>query len=475
MVLIGEGSKEIGGILESMYLRMCENEPLIKRMSVDSAEICECEHFRTIVQWYALIKRVSVFSVESASLIICIRLCENGFSEIVLQSLRRSVSRNIYIWMCENWPASSVCLLFSGNIFVISDLLRTVFSKPMRMDCAWQSFASRDSVLCPSASLFFHWTSSHMLAVSLHVLGISHMYASSLSACHLASHTCILAASFCVLWPHSDTHSTMTEMHLVALCQISTQIRRHPKFKSFGCFVSSRRISGGIALDRIIQSNVACAVHSHRRAHSAHANIVISLNAQHADILLLDQIVTFKWACTGMVILRSLDTKIHMILRSFNLWSRDIQAQASLFRSKKRFPFKMALVRFVTWRLTWKGTSMSKPSLKWGISEQRCCWSIRCLKFDMTSISSFLEESVSWAILRLIDLFPRDWHALACRYRAFLKWEIPQHYCIGSIRQSKNGKRRHGDTNGLFLRRHVDADVCRVSHIEVCGTQASWR
>jgi len=41
MVLIGEGCKEVGAILEDMYRRMCTNQPVIKRMSVDSAEICK--------------------------------------------------------------------------------------------------------------------------------------------------------------------------------------------------------------------------------------------------------------------------------------------------------------------------------------------------------------------------------------------------------------------------------------------------
>mmetsp|Transcript_211 Transcript_211/g.427 ORF Transcript_211/g.427 Transcript_211/m.427 type:complete len:396 (-) Transcript_211:1120-2307(-) len=41
MVLIGEGSKAIGEILEGIYVRMCENKPKISRMSPASAEICK--------------------------------------------------------------------------------------------------------------------------------------------------------------------------------------------------------------------------------------------------------------------------------------------------------------------------------------------------------------------------------------------------------------------------------------------------
>ena len=39
MVLIGEGSKEAGDILESVYKRFCKSTPIISRMSVPSAEI----------------------------------------------------------------------------------------------------------------------------------------------------------------------------------------------------------------------------------------------------------------------------------------------------------------------------------------------------------------------------------------------------------------------------------------------------
>ena len=39
MVLIGEGSKQAGDFLETMYRRMCKNSPLICRMSPESAEI----------------------------------------------------------------------------------------------------------------------------------------------------------------------------------------------------------------------------------------------------------------------------------------------------------------------------------------------------------------------------------------------------------------------------------------------------
>ena len=39
MVLIGEGSKKAGDILEQMYLDMVENSPQVKRMSPESAEI----------------------------------------------------------------------------------------------------------------------------------------------------------------------------------------------------------------------------------------------------------------------------------------------------------------------------------------------------------------------------------------------------------------------------------------------------
>jgi len=41
MVLIGEGSKEVGDILESVYNRTVENEPVVSRMSPSSAEICK--------------------------------------------------------------------------------------------------------------------------------------------------------------------------------------------------------------------------------------------------------------------------------------------------------------------------------------------------------------------------------------------------------------------------------------------------
>jgi hypothetical protein len=36
-----QGSTEVGAILEGIYHRTCTNKPAIKRMSVDSAEICE--------------------------------------------------------------------------------------------------------------------------------------------------------------------------------------------------------------------------------------------------------------------------------------------------------------------------------------------------------------------------------------------------------------------------------------------------
>ncbi|EKX42049.1 hypothetical protein GUITHDRAFT_41068, partial [Guillardia theta CCMP2712] len=41
MVLIGEGTKDAGDVLETMYRRMVENEPEIRRMSPESAEICK--------------------------------------------------------------------------------------------------------------------------------------------------------------------------------------------------------------------------------------------------------------------------------------------------------------------------------------------------------------------------------------------------------------------------------------------------
>jgi len=41
MVLIGEGTKEAGDALEKMYRRMVQNEPEIRRMSPESAEICK--------------------------------------------------------------------------------------------------------------------------------------------------------------------------------------------------------------------------------------------------------------------------------------------------------------------------------------------------------------------------------------------------------------------------------------------------
>jgi UDPglucose 6-dehydrogenase len=41
MVLIGQGSKEAGDVLEAIYARICDNTPVVKRMSVDSAEICK--------------------------------------------------------------------------------------------------------------------------------------------------------------------------------------------------------------------------------------------------------------------------------------------------------------------------------------------------------------------------------------------------------------------------------------------------
>lgn len=39
MVLIGEGSKESGDILEQIYLKICQNKPIISRMTPESAEI----------------------------------------------------------------------------------------------------------------------------------------------------------------------------------------------------------------------------------------------------------------------------------------------------------------------------------------------------------------------------------------------------------------------------------------------------
>jgi len=41
MVLIGEGSEEIGQFLEELYINTTLNKPLINRMSVESAEICK--------------------------------------------------------------------------------------------------------------------------------------------------------------------------------------------------------------------------------------------------------------------------------------------------------------------------------------------------------------------------------------------------------------------------------------------------
>eukprot|EP00296_Roombia_truncata_P007766 JP446218.1.p1 GENE.JP446218.1~~JP446218.1.p1 ORF type:complete len:387 (-),score=121.56 JP446218.1:225-1274(-) len=41
MVLIGEGSKEAGDILERLYVEHCENKPQVHRMAPESAEICK--------------------------------------------------------------------------------------------------------------------------------------------------------------------------------------------------------------------------------------------------------------------------------------------------------------------------------------------------------------------------------------------------------------------------------------------------
>lgn len=41
MVLIGEGSKEAGDLLENLYKNTCDNAPIIHRMSPSSAEICK--------------------------------------------------------------------------------------------------------------------------------------------------------------------------------------------------------------------------------------------------------------------------------------------------------------------------------------------------------------------------------------------------------------------------------------------------
>eukprot|EP00741_Cyanophora_paradoxa_P012487 tig00020610_g12066.t1 len=41
MVLIGEGSKDAGDVLEKIYLEMCDNQPRVARMSASSAEICK--------------------------------------------------------------------------------------------------------------------------------------------------------------------------------------------------------------------------------------------------------------------------------------------------------------------------------------------------------------------------------------------------------------------------------------------------
>jgi UDP-glucose 6-dehydrogenase len=39
MVLIGEGSEEIGAWLEDLYVGVCDNKPSVHRMSPESAEI----------------------------------------------------------------------------------------------------------------------------------------------------------------------------------------------------------------------------------------------------------------------------------------------------------------------------------------------------------------------------------------------------------------------------------------------------
>mmetsp|Transcript_45033 Transcript_45033/g.105656 ORF Transcript_45033/g.105656 Transcript_45033/m.105656 type:complete len:408 (-) Transcript_45033:149-1372(-) len=41
MVLIGEGSKEAGDVIEAMYRNMVQNSPDVRRMTVESAEICK--------------------------------------------------------------------------------------------------------------------------------------------------------------------------------------------------------------------------------------------------------------------------------------------------------------------------------------------------------------------------------------------------------------------------------------------------
>lgn len=41
MVLIGEGNEYVGDILEDMYRRVCQNNPIVHRMSPSSAEICK--------------------------------------------------------------------------------------------------------------------------------------------------------------------------------------------------------------------------------------------------------------------------------------------------------------------------------------------------------------------------------------------------------------------------------------------------
>eukprot|EP00658_Telonema_sp_P-2_P000187 TRINITY_DN1005_c0_g1_i4.p1 TRINITY_DN1005_c0_g1~~TRINITY_DN1005_c0_g1_i4.p1 ORF type:complete len:401 (-),score=161.56 TRINITY_DN1005_c0_g1_i4:263-1465(-) len=41
MVLIGEGSQEVGDFMIELYKRTCENQPVVGRMSAESAEICK--------------------------------------------------------------------------------------------------------------------------------------------------------------------------------------------------------------------------------------------------------------------------------------------------------------------------------------------------------------------------------------------------------------------------------------------------
>lgn len=41
MILIGEGCKEVGDFLEELYINICGNKPMIRRMSPISAEICK--------------------------------------------------------------------------------------------------------------------------------------------------------------------------------------------------------------------------------------------------------------------------------------------------------------------------------------------------------------------------------------------------------------------------------------------------